>query len=653
MNNRFFTLGLALLLFVMVTPGMLLGADAEPASVRWSVRPLAEVALHQVPELDRDLLAREDLDRQEQGLPYRFAFPEEVSLTPDDAGTWETLPSGRSLWRLRINSPGVLSLNLGFTRFWLPHGARMLVYPASGGGPVLAFDESDNADHGELWTSVLLAEEVVVELEVDPDLGWQVDLELTSIGQGYRFFGEDLSDKSGSCNIDVICEEGDPWRDEIATVGVFSRNGFILCTGFMINNTAEDGTPYFLTAYHCNVRANVAPTVVVYWNYESPTCGQQDGGSFDDSQSGSTLRAEYETSDVTLLELDNTPDPAFNVKYAGWNRSDSVPTSAVAIHHPSTDEKSISFENDPLSITTYQGMTNPGDGTHLRVLDWDLGTTEGGSSGSPLFDQDHFVVGQLHGGAAACGNDLPDWYARFFVSWTGGGTSETRLSDWLDPPPGTGAMTLETIDPLGSNFVVTPSTGFESSGIQGGAFDPEEMVYTLTNTGDGVAQFTATVPDSWLTVSPGSGSISIGGTVEVIVGLGASAVNLGVGRHESLLEITNTESGGGSTDRPIIVIVSSNKPKIIGAVPNPFGNGAVAETEIRFTMGGAATVSARIVDILGRRVKDLGSMTAVAGENHFTWDGTGQDGALQASGAYIFIMETLGREEKISIMLIH
>ena len=652
MNNRFFTLGHALLLFVMVIPGLVLGADAEPASVRWPVRPLAEVARHLAPELDRDVLAREDLDRQEQGLPDRFALPEEVSLTPNGAGTWETLPSGRSLWRLRINSPGVLSLNLGFTRFWLPPGARMLIYPANGGGPVLAFDESDNADHGELWTAVLLTVEVVVELEVDPDLRWQVDLELTSIGRGYRFFGEDFSDKSGECNIDVICEEGDPWRDEIDTVGVYSLGGSTFCTGFMVNNTAEDGKAYFMTAYHCDIRAGLAPSIVVYWNFQSPVCGQQSGGSLDDNQNGSTLRAEYLTTDVTLVELDDLPDPAFNVKYAGWNRSNSVPTSAVAIHHPRTDEKSISFEDDPLSVTTYQGTASPGDGTHLRVADWDLGTTEGGSSGSPLFDQDHYVVGQLHGGQAACGNDLPDWYAWFHMSWDGGGTNDSRLSDWLDPQ-GTGALTLETFDPLGSSFVVTPSTGFESSGIQGGPFDPEEMVYTLTNTGDTVAQFTATVPDPWLTVTPGSGSISIGGTVDVTVALGASAVNLGVGRHGSVLEITNTESGGGSTDRPITVTVSSNEPKIIGAVPNPFGNGAVPETEIRFTMGGAATVTARIVDILGRRVKELGSMTAVAGENHFTWDGTGQDGALQASGAYIFIMETLGREEKISIMLIH
>jgi hypothetical protein len=126
-----------------------------------------------------------------------------------------------------------------------------------------------------------------------------------------------------------------------------------------------------------------------------------------------------------------------------------------------------------------------------------------------------------------------------------------------------------------------------------------------------------------------------------------------VGRHQSGLQIANTGLGAGSTARTVTVTVSSNLPQITGVVPNPFGHGGLIETEIRFTMGGAATVRARIVNILGRRVKDLGSMTAVAGENHFTWDGTGQDGALQASGAYIFILDASGREEKISIMLIH
>ena len=74
-------------------------------------------------------LAREDEARDEQGLPYRFALPQEVSLGPDNSGTWETLPTGRSLWRLRISNPGALSLNLGFAEFRLPRGGRLVLHP--------------------------------------------------------------------------------------------------------------------------------------------------------------------------------------------------------------------------------------------------------------------------------------------------------------------------------------------------------------------------------------------------------------------------------------------------------------------------------------------------------------------------------------------
>jgi hypothetical protein len=128
----------------------------------------------------------------------------------------------------------------------------------------------------------------------------------------------------------------------------------------------------------------------------------------------------------------------------------------VTIHHPQGDEKRISFEDDPTSTTSVGLDTSPGDGTHIRVADWDLGTTEGGSSGSPLLDPAHRVVGQLHGGYAACGNDLPDWYGRLSVSWTGGGTASTRLSDWLDPLA-TGVMALDGLD--GTSIF---TDGFES-----------------------------------------------------------------------------------------------------------------------------------------------------------------------------------------------
>lgn len=125
------------------------------------------------------------------------------------------------------------------------------------------------------------------------------------------------------------------------------------------------------------------------------------------------------------MELNAIPDPLFNVYYAGWDVSGRTPQSATGIHHPSGAVKAISFENDPLTEIW---------GSHWQVNDWDLGTTEPGSSGSCLFDQSNgLCIGTLSGGYAACGNDLEDWYGQTHKGWTGGGTADSRLSDHLDP----------------------------------------------------------------------------------------------------------------------------------------------------------------------------------------------------------------------------
>lgn len=378
-------------------------------------------------------LDQQDLKRAQDGEPFRYAVPHEVSLSPENSGTWESLDNGGRMWRLRLDCQDARSVSLGFEKFQIPAGATLRIYDAKGTGAALVFDNQDVKDHGQLWTPVLLTDDVVVEFVlpgwVTPD--WTVNL--TTVGWGYRYFGELPGDKAGDCNIDVVCPEGDDWRDEIASVGVYTVSGTWKCTGVMINNTAQDERPLFLTANHCAVDDEAASEVVIYWNYQSVNCGDLSGGSLDQFSLGTIWLASYPGSDFTLLELEDDPDPDFEVNFAGWDRSNQVPPSAVTIHHPSTDEKSISFEDDPLTITTYLNQAVPGNSTHFRVEDWDLGTTEPGSSGAPLFNPEKLIVGQLHGGYAACGNDLADWYGRMYTSWTGGGTDTSRLSNWLDP----------------------------------------------------------------------------------------------------------------------------------------------------------------------------------------------------------------------------
>jgi hypothetical protein len=438
-----------LLALALATPTMAAEQPA-PAALTYADQILAqaEVPLRAVLSVDLAAVTLEDAEREAAGLAPRFAIPNKVEITPDTDGLWEWVGPDLALWRLRINSPGALSINLGFTRYWMPEGGRLMLYSADRSYVLRPFTAEDNADHGQLWTPVVLGDEIVVEVTVPVEARSELKLELTSINVGYRGFGEDPADRSGSCNVDVVCPEGNGWWDEIPSVGVISTGGSLFCTGFMVNNTAQDETPYFMTAYHCGIHSNNASSLVVYWNYHTSVCGGTPDGSLGDSQTGSYFRAEYSASDFTLVELDSDPDPAWGITFAGWDRTGNNATTAVAIHHPSVDEKRISFEYDSTTTTSYLGTSVPGNGTHERVIDWDVGTTEGGSSGSPLFNQDHRVIGQLHGGYAACGNDESDWYGKFSVSWNGGGTSSTRLRDWLDPGS-TGVNYLDTLVPGG------------------------------------------------------------------------------------------------------------------------------------------------------------------------------------------------------------
>ena len=424
--------------------------------------------------LDLVRLGEEDVARDREGLPPRFAVPEKVSITPAKNGTWEDLGNGQMLWRLRIvGREGTTSLNLGFTSFKLPQGARLLLYSADGTQVSKAFTAADNEAHGELWTPVVVTKDLIVELTVPKRLHRRVELELGWINQGYRGFGtlpaDDYS-KSGSCNMDVEClAVGDTWRDEMRAVGVISTGGSTFCTGSLVNDTAGDRKMYFMTANHCGINSGNASSLVVYWNYQNSFCrtpgsaasGAAGDGTLTQFHTGSFFRAASSPSDFTLVELDDPPVAAYNHHWAGWDRSTGSHTCTAAspcasIHHPSTDEKRITYVITDMVSTSYNNPTSPGDGTHLWAR-WATdppgpvtvpGVTEPGSSGSPLYNAAGRFVGQLHGGPSACGatgNNLSDYYGRFSVSWTGGGTNSTRLSNWLDAG-NTGAVTTNGID---------------------------------------------------------------------------------------------------------------------------------------------------------------------------------------------------------------
>ena len=216
----------------------------------------------------------------------------------------------------------------------------------------------EGEDDGELWLPVVPGSRARIEMFVPADRKFDPEIGLTHIGYGYRdwFKMEAPILRQGACNNDVICPEGDPWRDEIASVAVYQLNGFWTCTGTMVMNTASDYTPLFLTANHCGISSGNDHTMVVYWNFESPNCGDLCCGSLSDNQTGAIFRAARSDVDMCLVELEEDPNLDHGVYWAGWDNSGTAPVGCVAIHHPSTDEKAISFNDDLLTTNGVRAM---------------------------------------------------------------------------------------------------------------------------------------------------------------------------------------------------------------------------------------------------------------------------------------------------------
>lgn len=401
---------------------------------------LASINTTKFSDIDINKVHDQDVLNEKLGNAPRFAIERAVTINAFN-NPW-TIENGRWVSRHRVVAENAVSLNFAF-KFKMSKNSRVKIYSTDFSQSIRDLTVEDNNIDNEFWTPIIEANDVIIELTVPEEELNDFVFELFQVNQGYRTFGQSTQ-KAGSCNVDVACSDSNGWEDEVNSVAVISTGGSTFCTGFMVNNTENDGTPFFMTAKHCRITASNASSLVAYWNYQTTRCGGRRDGKKNQFSSGSQFLSASSKSDFTLVRLNKRPKAAWNVKYAGWDRSGEDASTATAIHHPATDEKSISFEHQPTTVTTYLKEAIPGDRTHVRVEDWDVGTTEPGSSGSPLFDQNHRVIGQLHGGYASCSSRTSDWYGRFYTSWEGDGSPGTRLKDWLDPSK-TGKMFTDTL----------------------------------------------------------------------------------------------------------------------------------------------------------------------------------------------------------------
>ena len=430
----------------------------------------SQISFNTMPAIDMEALAAEDaVVDQYKEAPYRFGFEHETAFGINQA-SWRSIENEKSIWQFGIECSGARTINLIFEDFYLPKGAEMFIWSADREEFLGSFNHKNNQEYRVLATSILQHDKIVIEVQASNAVKDQVSFVISMVVHGYRpvlmnhfaDFDEDRGPygTSGACNNNVNCAVGSAWQVEKKSVGLILSGGSASCTGALVNNTANDGTPYFLTANHC-YSAGSGPSWVFVFNHETSGCTGTTGPT-NQTISGCTLKAKNAGSDFCLVQLSSTPPATYNVQYAGWDASDAATvTSATCIHHPSGDLKKISFENNAVPQGSWSSAQT------WNVQQWDDGITEGGSSGSPLFDQNHRIIGQLFGGASACNgsteNGQGDSYGRFGVSWDAGASASSRLKEWLDPG-NTGALIIDGY-PIGSVAVQLDASAASISNV--------------------------------------------------------------------------------------------------------------------------------------------------------------------------------------------
>lgn len=406
----------------------------------------------QIPAVDVNRYIAEDRELDAGNSPFRFGAPISTSIDFIKEAT-QTISAGNIGWKLNLTSKNAVSLNIVLEKISLACNGQLYFYNKRGTiiqGPI-TYSLLGNVDR--LSSSVLPGDTISVEYFQPLTSSEMPVINISKVVYGYRSFSGLDGDygTSESCNIDINCPQGQSWCVQARAINRILINDNAWCTGATVNTLQQNLRGYVLTANHC--LTNDLSAWQFEFHYKDPYCNAPLYSGLTWTFLGSVLRANWIGTDFALLEMNNynasnNIHRLANIHLAGWSRNAASPPNSTAIHHPSGDVMKISIENDPATSTFFNNNT-PAN-SHWQVH-FEAGTVEHASSGSPLFDQNKRIVGQLHGnlnynsGASYC--SIPDgWYGKFDRSWAGNGTSASRLSDWLDPL-GSIAMVSDAISP--------------------------------------------------------------------------------------------------------------------------------------------------------------------------------------------------------------
>ena len=282
----------------------------------------------------------------------------------------------------------------------------------------------------------------------------KVDVVIDRVMHGWKNASAEPQ-QSGSCNRNVNCSglaaaastttttsdrikrsgsgwDAPPESDSVVQILSAGEDSATWCTGTLIHSLDKPGRQLVLTAAHCLWSSINNPLGQQFWGFvfgfEVVSCqrtfavtGTPTTDEGDYLQGSIVQFFDYET-DIAVVELTSDIPASFEPYFAGWDARPKLNVAqAVSIHHPSGDPKKISFDEEaPVPGCWCGNACSCPLPTHWIVEAWDVGTTERGSSGAPLFDvATRRVIGTLTGGAASCSNkEEADAFGMLSVAFT-------------------------------------------------------------------------------------------------------------------------------------------------------------------------------------------------------------------------------------------
>lgn len=450
-----------LFLFLAAVISSLPSISSQPYS--WQYTDLPAVPVFEVEGFDREALM-EEADRMAQlegrAMDGKLRFTDFDFFEEADS---HVFTDGTTISRLTFFSEGARSLSVYFDDFHLPVGCELFIYNADRSYFEGPYTYEENNGHHRFMTNDIWGEQITLEFIMPQGVVGTPRLDVMAVGYLFQYVTNPL-DQSGSrggsqpCQVDVNCPEAEDWlcqKDAVTRLRVTDGGASFVCSGVMVNNTAEDCRQLLLSALHCaeGVSAADLAFLQVRYQYERSQDAECGEGGFSSSRNrtGVILLGDsndnngggFDGSDFIIFEVEDDIPDSWNPYFAGWDARNNNSSSGVGIHHPSGDIKKISTYTSSLSSVSLGAL----GGSHWEV-EWsptatDHGVTEPGSSGSPIFSSEKLVIGTLSAGFSACepgglgggtGPNEPDYYGKVSWHWDNNPNPQSeKLKNFLDP----------------------------------------------------------------------------------------------------------------------------------------------------------------------------------------------------------------------------